>query len=570
MDDKSVKCEPVQDADIVRHYRAGTLLQELTKPRDSDRRKALHAQLANLHNAGEIDLVALTATAEFERLDRRHHFTIQQAYGDAMPLMTIGAPGMLEIVRRMEAQAGPLASSPRIALRKWMGAAPGRAAEVVRLARVDTGFDPESLMEALVVLADEAAATAFLADADSRRRAAIAALGSIKPKNLQSAQATCDRIMDFAAPGVDEDTRYTAISATFDLLRHCKSRTSKWIAALVAIVKADPSDNARSALLNGIRQKADQFHEKDVRRVIDAAIDGDLSSPRLISALEGALYVLIGGPHHEVAVDCLTTCLASTEKAIPFDKFELLEHRLAELDRTSLFALAIRWFNLGDHLLCQIISKLVGTAHQQWPFDVSLTPFKLSSSQKITVCHKAVGFMPLAPIVAASFVVAALRTRDKAAEPELVQLLFQYLLINFGETVAAYLKTIGKTDVARKPVRAALTMYRIYERDCHIAEPHKELQPSTYQREVVRHNRFLDNREIGKRAERQSVFANLVHKSVLLYGRKAIMYSREADAPPMSMDMKSFRAHIELPRLHSIDPVGLELLLTIFRISRPK
>lgn len=570
MDAETAEPGSPQDADIVRHYRAGTLLQELTRPRDADQRKALHAQMADLHNAGDIDLVALTGTAEFERLDRRYHFAIQQAYGDAMPLLTVGTQSMLEIVRRMEAQAGSIAAPPRIALRKWLGSAPDRAAEVVRMAEADPGFDPDILMDALVVLADEVAATTFLVVADSRRRAALAALGTIKPKNLKSAQTTFRRLMEFAAPRIDEGTRYTAISSAFDLSRHYKGRSSKWIAGLVAVVKEDPSENARAALLNGLRQRPDLLRKEDVSLVLDAAIDGDLSQPRLFDALVGTLYQLVGGPHHEAAIDCLTTCVASTGKSLPFEKFELLEHRLAELDRTLLFALAIRWFGTGDHLLCQIVSKLVGKAHDQRPFDASLAAFALTSGQIVALCHKAIGFMPLAPIVAASFVVAALRAGDKAAEPELIQLLFQTLLINFRETVATYLKRIGKGDAAYKPVRAALKKYRSYAGDCRIVTPLKELHPSTYQRGVARDAHYLASREIRKQAERQSVFANLVHKSVLLYGRKAIIYSRGADAPPTSMEMRPFSAHIEMPRLQTIDPVGVELLFSIFRISRPR
>ena len=566
MDTETAEPEPPQDVDIVRHYRAGTLLQELTRPRDTDRRKALHARMADLHNAGDIDLVALTATAKFERLERRHHFTIQQAYGDAMPLLDAGASAMLEIVRRMDAQAGGRAPSPRIALTKWIRSTRERAAEVVRSAEADPGFDPDILMDALVVVADEETASAFLVETGPRRRAALAALGTIKPKNLKSAEATFGRMIEFAAPGIDEDTRYTAISSVFDLLRHYKRRASKWIDSLVVVVKDDPSESARCALLNGLRQRADLLPERDVRLVFAAATDGDLMQPGLRDALQGALYQLIGGVHHEAAIDCLTTCVASNR----LEGFELLRHRLTELDRTSLFALAIRWFATGDHLLCQIVSDLIGAPLNQKPFDASLAGFALTGGEIIAVCHKAIGFMPLAPVVAASFVVAALRAGDKIAEPELVQLLFQWLLVNFRETVAAYLKKIGKDDVAHKPVRAALKMYRSYESDCRIATPPKELQPSTYQRGVVRQNHYLASREISKQAERQSVFAGLVHKSTLLYGRKAVTYARGADVPPTSMEMKPVSAHVEMPRLQTVDPVGLETLLNIFRISRPK
>jgi hypothetical protein len=235
-----------------------------------------------------------------------------------------------------------------------------------------------------------------------------------------------------------------------------------------------------------------------------------------------------------------------------------------------LFALAVRWFATGDQTLCEAMSRLIGGVEHQQPFDASLAGFGLTDSQMIVICHKAVGYMPLAPIVASSFVIAALRADDKAAEPELIQLLLQSLLINFRETVANYLKKIGKADIAYQPLRKVLKMYRSYEKGSEIKTSIKELQPSSYQRGVVRQNRYVTNREIRKHAERKSIFFGLVHQSTLLYGRKAITYARGADVPPTSMEMKTIGTHIKMPRLQIIDPVGLDWLFRIFRMSKPK
>jgi hypothetical protein len=570
MDARTIKPVPPTDADIIRHYQSSTLLLELLKPIDTDQQVALHAQLAALHNAGNIDLVAATASTEFQNLEKRHFFTIQQVYSNAMPLMSASPSAMLDMVRRLERQGGGIAASPRNALRKWIGQASERAKEIVRLAQPDPSFDREILMDALVVLGDANSAIPFLAYADPRRQAALAALGAIKPQNLKAGDATFGRLLAVATADANEDMRFTAILAVFDLLRHCKGRASKWIPSLVTAVTAEPSDTTRSALLHGLWRQAALLRARDVEAVLAVASDGDLKSPRLLDTLAGALSHLIGGVHHDTAIDCLSTLVASTGKALPLDDLPMLEHPLTALDRTMLFALAVRWFATGDHMLCQAVSKLIGGVQHRQPFDASLAGFALTGSQMIVVCHKAIGFMPLAPIVAASFVVAALRAGDKAAERDLVQLLFESLLINFRETMAAYLKKIGKDDVAYKPVRVALKLYRSYETSSKIATPLKELQPSSYQRGVVRQNHYLANREIRKDAERQSIFAVLVHKSTLLYGRKAIVYAHGADVPPTSMELKSFSTYIEMPRLQTIDPVGLDWLLNIFRISRPK
>jgi hypothetical protein len=233
------------------------------------------------------------------------------------------------------------------------------------------------------------------------------------------------------------------------------------------------SDTTRTALLHGLWRQTEAFQAADVEAVLALASDGDVTSARLIETLGVTLAHLIGGVHHDTAIDCLSALLASSGQAIPLDRLQMLEHRLTELDRTMLFALAVRWFATGDQMLCETISKLIGGVLQQQPFDASLAGFGLTGSQMIVVCHKAVGYMPLAPIVAASFVVAALRANDNAAEPELIQLLLQSLLINFRDTVASYLKRIGEADVSYPALPKAPKMYRSYENDSNINTPIK-------------------------------------------------------------------------------------------------
>jgi hypothetical protein len=561
---------PMTDDEIIAHYRAGTLIRELHRPADTTVQEELHARLAALHNSQSIDLLALSATPEFQGLDRRYFFTIQQVYRNAIPDMKATPSDMLELIRRIEKQIGGFAALPRGTLRIWIGQVPERAKEVVEMARSDAAFDRDILVDALVAFGDETAATSFIAAADARRQPAIAALGAIKPRSMKAADATLGRLIAIVDGDPDEDVRFTAVSAAFDLLARRKTRAPKWVSALIDAVTAKPSDTTRTALLNGLWRHAELFRTAHVKAMLELACDGDLTAGRIVEMLSSTLYQLIGGPHHDPAIDCLTTLLASSGKAMPFEKLQLLEHRLTALERPMLFAIAVRWFATGDHALCQTMSKLIGVVHDQQPFDASLEGRGLTGNQVIVLCHKAVGYMPLAPIVAASFVIAALRAGDKDAEPGLVQLLFHALLINFRETVADYLKKIGKADVAYGPVRAALKLFRRYEKDSDIEVPIKELQPSAYQRAVVRQNHYISNREIRKQAERQSAFFGTVHKSTLLYGRKAITYARGADEAPTSMELREMSSYIEMPRLQTVDPVGQAWLYQIYRSSRPK
>jgi hypothetical protein len=412
----------------------------------------------------------------------------------------------------------------------------------------------------------------FLAVADQRRQAAIAALGGIKPQNLQAGNEAFTELVAIASTDPSEEMRFTAIFAAFGLLQYCKVYASPWVPRLITAVTAAPSEATRTALLQGLRRHSGLFQEADIKATLALISDVDLP-PALRGMLEGTLSHLVAGPHNDLAIDCLTNLLAS-DRTGSLEDFPGLEHRLMNLDPTQLFALAVRWFATGDRKLCESMTKLIGAVHQPQPFDATLAGRGLSGSQMIVICHKAIGYLILAPAVAASFVVAALRAGDKTVQRELVQLLLQSVLINYGETPAAYLKSIPKGDAAYQPVRQALKLYRTYEEGLNIKTTIKELLPSSYQRGAVRQKHYVTGREIRKQAEQQSVFFGLVQHSTLhstlLYGRKAINYVRGPDEPPVSMEMKTMSAGFAMPRLQIIDPVGLDWLIRIFRVSEPK
>jgi hypothetical protein len=563
---------PLTDAEIIAHYRARTPLPQLQRSLDANHQQALHAQLAALHNAGTIDMLALTATSEFLNLDRQHFFTIQQIYHGIIPLLEAPARAMLEAVQRL-AQEGPNAGTPAMlvhALCRWLGQSPGRASDIIAVAQADAGMDPEVLSEALVTLADLKLVKSLLRVADQRRRAAISALGRIKPQDLQAADEAFAELVAIAATDPDDGMRFTAIFAAFGLSQHCEANAPQWVPRLIAAAAAAPSESAPAALLQGLWRQSGLFQADDVKATLALACEADLFRA-LLGTLDGTLSHLVRGPHHDLAIDCLTNLLASDGKKVSLDDLPGLKHSLMTLDRTQLFAIAIRWFTTGDPQLCQGVTSLIAPPrHQAQPFDTTLDGWGLSGSLMITICHKAVGYLILAPVVAASFVVAALRAGDKSAEPELVQLLLQSLLINYGETVAVYLKGFTKGDEAYRPVHQALKLHRAYAEGLNIETTIKELLPSSYQRGAVRQKHYVMQRDIRKETERQSVFFELAQHSTLLYGCKAITYLRGANEPPVSVEMKTVSAHFEMPRLQIIDPVRLDWLIRIFRLSRPK
>ena len=235
---------PLTDAEVIAHYEARTLLPELQRPLNTTQQEALCVQLAALHNADNIDMLALTAAPEFLNLDRQHFFTIQQIYSGIIPRLEAPPLAILEMAERLTTKGGNegLATMLGEAVRCWIGQDPARAKGIITTAQSEPGIDREVLREALVTLADLRLVKSFLAVADQRRQAAIAALGGIKPQSLQAGNEAFTELVAITATDPSEDMRFTAIFAAFGLLQYCTVHASPLVPRLIAAVTAAPSE----------------------------------------------------------------------------------------------------------------------------------------------------------------------------------------------------------------------------------------------------------------------------------------------------------------------------------------
>ncbi len=75
---------------------------------------------------------------------------------------------------------------------------------------------------------------------------------------------------------------------------------------------------------------------------------------------------------------------------------------------------------------------------------------------------------------------------------------------------------------------------------------------------------------VQKGAEKESIFLNLVKRSIILYGKRSITYIEGpgGERRPVEMELKPHNISIEYPRLDVIDPFGLDYKLRVFRAER--
>ncbi|RUW52218.1 hypothetical protein EOA32_13505 [Mesorhizobium sp. M1A.F.Ca.ET.072.01.1.1] len=82
------------------------------------------------------------------------------------------------------------------------------------------------------------------------------------------------------------------------------------------------------------------------------------------------------------------------------------------------------------------------------------------------------------------------------------------------------------------------------------------------------------NKQIGRIAEENSIFAGLFHKSTLLYGRSSVVYVYpDSSGEPIRqvMQLQSFETSSALPRMDVLYPARLNYLIYRLRVEeRPK
>jgi hypothetical protein len=100
----------------------------------------------------------------------------------------------------------------------------------------------------------------------------------------------------------------------------------------------------------------------------------------------------------------------------------------------------------------------------------------------------------------------------------------------------------------------------------------KELHPSDYERDVVRQRTYDEMRAAQKAAERESVLLSVVHRSTLLYGKRSLTYVLDDDGSrrAVALDLHSVGVSFEMPRQDVLDPVGLDLMLRVYRVEKLK
>jgi hypothetical protein len=230
-----------------------------------------------------------------------------------------------------------------------------------------------------------------------------------------------------------------------------------------------------------------------------------------------------------------------------------------------------RWIATGEKALCKAAANLVQEASHQNPIieaDANELPLKDDGSLTFTA-RKAVGYLFIWPLTAASFVVSLMRL---GAIDSLKQLLLDPLLLNYPGSVQEFLQNRSKSEpkAVSEGIVECLQAMEDYLTRIRSGADLRELRPSEAQRAAFHRSFSQRMSKSFETAQAEMPLLSLVRRSIVLHGRGSVQHVAHQDGSSHRADMmfKTLGAEMEFPRMGRIDEMGMQLRLRRLQAER--
>lgn len=570
--------------DIIAHSQAGTLpelfVERLRRHRRDDLGQAFRAILTELHNHGMIDVLEPARSIANSPINQHQFFTVMHVYTDLIPSLEAEVSAMLAAVKGLTSRAGDDMASgmPNGAFRTW--AEQGDRAQAT-LAAIDP-TDPEDsayvylALQALTKIDPNDALTRaidYLEGPDAPARSAAAkAIGTLV-LTTSEARSTAAAALAAAAPTADDNNLGHILTAICEIARAHPDMTAQ-AAALIDTSMALVRDQAIHQLSLELMFHGEELAPKIVAGLTAIMHKVPIGNQGTLTNIDAAAGKLIDHKRLDEALGLVTPLITTHEELTSMETLDGTSYALLRLPPEQLAQVMIGWLSSLDRNLGAATMALVGDHHGDAPLVVEVgdAALDLGDADRILLARRAIGWLFIHSIGAASLLLGLLKGASEAATRAIGDILFDPLLINYSGELAEWLTERAKVaiDAERAVITDLLARLEAYIDGLHKAGRIKELRPSERERLIERHRQHRSMQEAHKAAEKKSVFMSIVSRSVLLYGNRSISYFEGPDGKRQRNEMKlhSFSHSIESPRLDILEPFDLDYTLRVFRAMR--
>lgn len=543
--------------------------------RDRADADAALALCVDCHNDGTIDLLSIVNTKEFGQLTGPSFFMVQQFLKQAIPKLQSPVKPMVQVVDLLVSRAGNdgAATQPYGAFREWCAADLERAHETIQLARSEDAAAIRLLPFALqAAAAIDVAREILMAYSDDRQRSAIVALGRIPHSTPEELQVTISLLADLIDNNSNDHFRAIALDALLGALSlSAEPVTASSVAALQKVI-VEAAEHTIHVSARALWKHKVALDGAITEHLLQAVALVDPKNKGTIAELDMGLQALLEAGMEATVLQFLRSLLTKHGNALALSNFSYVSSWILSGPSERLSNVVVSWLLSAEPVLCNGVSKLLRKRSDR-DLPLSLAPADLTTSPDTHrfLCRKAIGYFFLQPVVAASVLICVLRITSDEVAAEVRSLLADVLLQNYGGELRTYLDSIDQSDPAKTHVLAAIEQNEAYLRAMRDIPEIKELHPSERERQIEHARGSEEMKQALKKAESGSIFLSIVKRSVILYGNRSISFTKGPDGARHAheMDLKAHGVSMEFPRIEVVDPLGLDIMLLVFRTERP-
>jgi len=546
------------------------------------------AQLAELHNTQQIDIVQQFNSLRNEPESDIDFFMVRRVIEKAIPLITHSLPALMRCVIKLHKEAGSdmLAGSIVNAFGEHIENQAERIEEAWAIA-IDPINKCTELTLCVILSGAKNDFTTFFSRAVSMASAtsknttiqhnAIAALGRLPYENAKrDAQKALSELEKLSGEPAD-DVYHAAVGDSLVRIAHHVKRSEKRVAsALVSCLRSGGQQTI--ATVAQAMAYGKEFPSRHIcERVIPEMTDVSEEMKGIHSSLDRICEQAIEKYQQIDLIRIFLEQLSEKHKGVAssFDKtYHGVAAKLREKEHYLLRYYATTWFLNGHRSGCEIVADvLMPGSDRSVEFTADSNQLKGKEGEHIYfACRKAVGYLFARPVELTSFLLSVLpQIANTKWRSQVIALIYEFPALNHVGTVAEYLRAVEETKGTKKRIleacRQVLKSVDDYWANITAAGEIVEMQPSDDQRHIA-HMRQVHQMNESVNKARSDTLLNLFSKVTMLYGKTSVhhMHMKE-ETKRVEMPLQSISSSYEMPRRFFIDKPSLNRAINVFRVE---
>lgn len=547
-----------------------------------DQQESLATLLSELHNLGELDILAAINSGQLDSVSGRPFFTLQRVFCKTLPRIQCPAAAAVAASKRMFEKAGTNLGAGLVysALQEWFQQSPERVEQGLALIRSDMDSDTGAVRSVLLAGSTHSPnksieVALYLSNQPQPhiRLNALWALGRILSEDdgcyFPKVLRRLEEVIDVPLP--DNDAA-VAIDAALHLLGRIGSGIVEKVEPLLYKACKFPNSAIRHTLAFNLQMHRSIYTEPMIDAVFEALQGTDAHDHRTLQAIDSLLYDWDLDKDRQRVFRLLKRLLCNRDEAIELETMHNFRHRLSDQHGGVLGWYVVSLLITAEQGLCLTADQLLPYQKMPEGLDIDLAQVPLEPSRVLFLARKILGYCLVNATSASALLLSCLRAVSTHERRELENLLLNYFIINYLNSIEWFESMLYPGDPAKDSVNRlsiALNSYLDGLRRHGICAAFK---PSERERQLQFHRQAEFWRDVQQKAEENSILSIVAHKATILYGTASIFYVYTDESSPPHRQEASMMSHehfADLPRLEAIDPVGLRYALHRFRSEVP-